>query len=121
MRWQSCSRLPVALYVSLPFPANPASPATALGGSIANELVSQAYAAQLGAHSCSCNKPQTNCPRLVNNVIINGGKDRSGAVDLNIDRVMRCREAQADTAFLWFAFAAFCATFALSFLAWRRK
>lgn len=88
---------------------------------VANECVTQAYAAQLGAHDCSCNKPNSSCSYLVNNVIINGGKNHEGAVNLDTNRVMRCHEAQADTAFLWFAFAAFCATFALSFLAWRRK
>lgn len=57
---------------------------------------------------------------MVNNVVINGGKDKTGAVNLYTNRVTRCREAQADTAFIWFAFATFLATFALSFLSWRR-
>ncbi len=77
-------------------------------------------AAALGAHSCSCDKPTYSCPYLVNNVVINGGKNGKGEVNLPTNRSYRCREAQADTAFIWFAFAAFVATFALSFLSWRR-
>jgi cytochrome oxidase assembly protein ShyY1 len=77
-------------------------------------------AAKLGVHSCSCSADHQSCPYLVNNVVINGGKDKTGAVDLNVNRVMRCREAQADTAFIWFAFGTFLATFALALLAWRR-
>ena len=80
----------------------------------------QAYAAQLGAASCSCSTAKGACTRLTNNVIINGGKNHNGQVDLNVNRVQRCREAQADTAFIWFAFAAFIGTFVLSFFAMRR-
>ncbi len=77
-------------------------------------------AAALGAHSCSCNNANTNCPYLTNNVVINGGKNKDHQVNLHTNRSYRCREAQADTAFIWFAFVAFVATFALSFLSWRR-
>ena len=77
-------------------------------------------AAKLGVHSCSCSAPNTGCAYLINNVVINGGKKHGGGVDIHTNRVMRCREAQADTAFIWFAFATFLATFALSFLSWRR-
>ena len=77
-------------------------------------------AAKLGVHSCSCRDVHASCPYLVNNVVINGGKNKAGQVNLGTNRVTRCREAQADTAFIWFAFATFLATFALSFLSWRK-
>ena len=82
-------------------------------------LVPQAMAAKLGVHSCSCSIPDSGCDYLTNNVVINGGKDGS-AVSRTLDRVQRCREAQADTAFIWFAFGTFLATFGLAFLSWRR-
>ncbi|KAL6719983.1 hypothetical protein ACLMJK_001904 [Lecanora helva] len=77
-------------------------------------------AAKLGVHDCSCNKPDSSCPYLTNNVVINGGKNHEGSVDQYLNRVQRCREAQADTAFVWFAFATFLGTFVLSFLSWKR-
>ncbi len=80
----------------------------------------QAMAAKLGVHSCSCSAVNQLCPYLVDNVVINGGKDQHGTPDLHTNRVQRCREAQADTAFIWFAFATFCATFVLAFLSMRR-
>ncbi|KAL9077221.1 MAG: hypothetical protein Q9161_000487 [Pseudevernia consocians] len=73
-----------------------------------------AYAAKLGAHSCH------RLSYTSTNVVINGGIDPAGKISPAVNLANRCREAQADTAFIWFAFAAFCATFALSFLAWRR-
>ena len=82
-----------------------------------------AYAAQLGTQSCSCDKKYELCARLANNVIINGGVVKGGgdsAVGSDVPRVRRCREAQADTAFMWFAFAAFVGSAVLSFLSWRR-
>ncbi|KAL2054451.1 hypothetical protein ABVK25_005199 [Lepraria finkii] len=78
-----------------------------------------AMAAKLGVHSCSCSLDHQSCPYLVNNVVINGGRDKNG-FDPNVNRVMRCREAQADTAFIWFAFGTFLATFALALLSSRR-
>ncbi|RMZ81025.1 hypothetical protein DV738_g2406, partial [Chaetothyriales sp. CBS 135597] len=59
-----------------------------------------ALAAELGAHSCS-NKEYTH-----SNHITNGADDTEG----------RCREAQASTAFLWFAWAAYTASVFVSFL-----
>lgn len=56
----------------------------------------------------------------MHNVIINGGVDRDGHVSPSVNRGNRCREAQADTAFIWFAFAAFVGSLALSVLSWRR-
>lgn len=79
----------------------------------------QAYAAQLGVHSCSCNEPDSNCSYLVNNSIINGGKDTHNQIAQETNRVNRCREAQAATAFTWFAFACFLATCFLSVRSWR--
>ncbi|KAK5061208.1 hypothetical protein LTR84_007750 [Exophiala bonariae] len=59
-----------------------------------------AMAAELGAHSCS-NRSYTE-----SNHITNGSRNTGG----------RCREAQATTAFLWFAFAAWTASLAFTFL-----
>ena len=80
----------------------------------------QAYAAQLGVSSCVCSDDNSSCPYLINNDIINGGQNDKGQVDLPTNRVRRCQSAQADTAFIWFAFACFVGTFYLSFMAWRR-
>ncbi|KAF2812637.1 uncharacterized protein BDZ99DRAFT_497010 [Mytilinidion resinicola] len=57
-----------------------------------------ATAAYLGVHSCS-NKNYT-----LHNKVTNSSPDTGG----------RCREAQASTAFFWFAFATFAITTALS-------
>ncbi|KAF6228736.1 hypothetical protein HO173_011755 [Letharia columbiana] len=73
-----------------------------------------AYAAKLGAHSCS------RASYTAHNVITNGGVDHAGNTAPGVNLGNRCREAQADTAFIWFAFAAFAASCALSLLAWRR-
>jgi len=54
------------------------------------------------------------------NPLINGGLF-DGHLPANIDLVGRCNKAQADTAFLFFAFAAFVATTVLSGMAGRRK
>jgi hypothetical protein len=59
-----------------------------------------AMAAELGAHSCS-NKSYT-----TTNHITNGAHDTAG----------RCREAQAATAFFWFAFAVWTVSFVFSLL-----
>ncbi|EXJ95586.1 hypothetical protein A1O1_00708 [Capronia coronata CBS 617.96] len=60
-----------------------------------------AMAAELGAHSCD------NQAYLARNKITNGSDhDRSG----------RCREAQASTAFLWFAWACWTASLVFSVL-----
>ncbi|CAF9942450.1 hypothetical protein IMSHALPRED_003687 [Imshaugia aleurites] len=72
-----------------------------------------AYAVKLGAHSCS------RASYTAHNVVINGGVDKAGAVGPAVNLGNRCREAQADTAFIWFAFAAFCASCALSATQWR--
>ena len=80
----------------------------------------QAYAVQVGPPTCACSKPRASCPRLVLNDVINGGKNEKGEVDLHADRVNRCREAQADDAFMWFAFACFLGSFMISFVTWRR-
>lgn len=74
----------------------------------------QAYAAKLGVHSCS------STPYTSNNVIINGGINHDHKISSTVNLGNRCREAQADTAFIWFAFAAFAASAALSLLSWRR-
>lgn len=58
-----------------------------------------AMAAELGAHSCS------NTSYLDSNHITNGSKN---------DKGKRCREAQAVTAFLWFAFASYVASLVFS-------
>jgi len=63
-----------------------------------------ALAAGLGVHSCG------NIDYVKSNSITNGSTDQTA----------RCHEAQALTAFLWFLFASFVASFALSFLGWRR-
>jgi len=80
----------------------------------------QALAVQLGANSCSCSRSIQSCPYLVNNKIINGGLNGDDQVNLNTDRVGRCRQAQATTAFTWFAFACFLGSLALSFMQWKR-
>lgn len=59
-----------------------------------------AMAAELGTHSCS------NSAYTHRNHITNGSPDTAG----------RCREAQAATAFLWFAWACFTASFFFSVL-----
>ncbi|EXJ89740.1 hypothetical protein A1O3_02807 [Capronia epimyces CBS 606.96] len=59
-----------------------------------------AMAAELGAHSCS------NSSYTASNKITNGSHDRAG----------RCREAQASTAFLWFAWACWTASLVFSLL-----
>jgi len=59
-----------------------------------------ATAAKLGAHSCS------NESYLKSNPVTNG----------SVNMGKRCREAQASTAFLWFGFAAFAASFFFSVL-----
>ncbi|KAM0798092.1 marvel domain-containing protein [Usnea florida] len=71
-----------------------------------------AYAAKLGVHSCSRTSYTST------NSIINGGiKDNKiGPVNLK----HRCQEAQADTAFIWFAFATALGCLALGLLSWRR-
>ena len=74
----------------------------------------QAYAAKLGVHSCS------NLNYTTHNVITNGGIDHAGKVSSSVNFGERCREAKADTAFIWFAFAAFVGSAVLSFVAWRR-
>ncbi|KAK6359000.1 hypothetical protein TWF696_000172 [Orbilia brochopaga] len=63
-----------------------------------------ALAAGLGVHSCG------NMAYVKSNSITNG----------NPDQTARCHEAQALCAFLWFLFATYLATLALSFLSWRR-
>ncbi|CAF9939051.1 MAG: hypothetical protein HETSPECPRED_001464 [Heterodermia speciosa] len=81
-----------------------------------------AFAARIPLH-CGCNQPHSQCTHLTNNNIVNGGVttvDGHHVVDPNVNRVDRCRQAQADTAFIWFAWAAFVATALFSFLAWRR-
>ncbi|KAL8823542.1 MAG: hypothetical protein Q9191_005760 [Dirinaria sp. TL-2023a] len=79
-----------------------------------------AFAARIPT-SCSCNQPHGLCTHLTHNNIVNGGVvTNEHAVSDNVDRVGRCRQAQADTAFIWFAWAAFCASAFFSFLAWRR-
>lgn len=80
----------------------------------------QAFANLVGPQSCSCDEDNDPCGRLVNNHIINGGRNRDGSVVADVNRSGRCREAQADTAFIWFAFACFLGSFALSFMAWRK-
>ena len=73
----------------------------------------QAYAAKLGAHSCS-RSDYTGF-----NSIINGGvKDGKFGPGINLKH--RCQEAQADTAFIWFAFATALGCLALGLLSWRR-
>ncbi|KIV96513.1 hypothetical protein, variant 2 [Exophiala mesophila] len=62
-----------------------------------------AMAAELGVHSCS------NSSYTERNHITNGAEDTEG----------RCRKAQATTAFLWFAFAAWTASLVFTFLAAR--
>ncbi|KAL8815785.1 MAG: hypothetical protein Q9223_005114 [Gallowayella weberi] len=62
-----------------------------------------ALAAYLGVHSCN------NQAYLLTNKITNGSNNMS----------KRCREEQAVCAFLWFGFAAWAASLALSFLASR--
>jgi len=57
-----------------------------------------ATAAYLGVHSCS------NSQYTLHNKVTNSSPNTA----------RRCREAQASTAFFWFAFAAFCATTAFS-------
>ncbi|KAF2091973.1 hypothetical protein K490DRAFT_53135 [Saccharata proteae CBS 121410] len=59
-----------------------------------------ALAAYLGAHSCS------NSNYTSHNLVTNGSHDME----------KRCREAQANTAFLWFGFAAYAASAVLSFM-----
>ncbi|KAF3940363.1 hypothetical protein ABW19_dt0202412 [Dactylella cylindrospora] len=63
-----------------------------------------ALAAGLGVHSCG------NTDYVKSNSITNG----------NPDQTARCHEAQALTAFLWFLFAAYLGSLAISFLGWRR-
>ncbi|KAE8381453.1 marvel domain-containing protein [Aspergillus bertholletiae] len=64
-----------------------------------------ALAARLEAHSCSNNL------YTLHNEVTNG----------SVHREKRCREAQASTAFLWFAWAGYTASLALSCLAARRS
>ncbi|PLB42640.1 MARVEL domain-containing protein [Aspergillus candidus] len=64
-----------------------------------------ALASRLEAHSCS-NEEYT-----LHNEITNGSYSRQ----------KRCREAQASTAFLWFAWAGYTASFIMSFLMARRS
>ena len=78
-----------------------------------------AYAVQLGTGGCGCDAKFQACERLTRNTVINGGI-RDGKVGQDVNRVGRCREAQADTAFIFLAFVCFAASAALSFLAWRR-
>lgn len=77
-------------------------------------------AAKLGVHSCSCALANQSCAYLVGNVVINGGVDAHGKVNLFVNRVNRCREAQAVTAFVWFAFAVACVLAGISTLGWRK-
>ncbi|KAL4964884.1 MARVEL domain-containing protein [Aspergillus stella-maris] len=63
-----------------------------------------ALAAKLECHSCS------NREYVLNNEITNGSMDPS----------KRCREAQASTAFLWFAWAGYTGSWVLSILQSRR-
>ncbi|KAL4737715.1 marvel domain-containing protein [Aspergillus similis] len=63
-----------------------------------------ALAARLECHSCS------NQEYILNNVITNGSHNPE----------KRCREAQASTAFLWFAWAGYAASWVLSILQSRR-
>ena len=80
----------------------------------------KAFAARIPI-SCSCNQPHSDCTHLTHNNIVNGGVIGSNHdLSASVDRVGRCRQAQADTAFIWFAWAAFCASAFFSFLAWRR-
>ncbi len=71
-------------------------------------------AVTLRVHKCS-NKAFT-----TSNPIINGGLYEDKYFR-DIDLQGRCHKAQADTAFLFFAFAAFVGTAALSGMAGRRK
>ncbi|MCJ1341710.1 hypothetical protein MMC09_007007 [Bachmanniomyces sp. S44760] len=80
-----------------------------------------ALAVALGTNSCSCYNANTACDYLLNNSIINGGKNDKGQVDLDTNRVNRCHEAKAATAFVFFELATFIATAALSGLEWRKK
>ncbi|KAF2493247.1 hypothetical protein BU16DRAFT_528566 [Lophium mytilinum] len=79
-----------------------AIPIVAIGLDVANMLfyliAGIATAAYLGVHSCS-NKNYT-----LHNKVTNSSRDTD----------KRCREAQASTAFFWFAFAAFAVTTAFS-------
>lgn len=79
----------------------------------------KAFAARLPIN-CGCGQEHSMCTHLTHNNIVNGGVDGSHKVAENVNRVDRCRQAQADTAFIWFAWAAFAATAFFSFLAWRR-
>ncbi|KAG7008534.1 hypothetical protein G7Y79_00005g016750 [Physcia stellaris] len=78
-----------------------------------------AFAARIPIN-CGCSEAHSMCTHLTHNNIVNGGVDGQHNVDQNVNRVDRCRQAQADTAFIWFAWAAFAATAFFSFLAWRR-
>ncbi|KAE8354799.1 marvel domain-containing protein [Aspergillus coremiiformis] len=64
-----------------------------------------ALAAKLQAHSCRNNE------YTLHNEITNG----------SVHREKRCREAQASTAFLWFAWAGYTVSMVLSFLVSRRS
>lgn len=79
-------------------------------------------AVKLGVHSCDPdtkgfsdlgikNASKSASLYLVENIIINAGVGYT----VNFDWSSRCREAQADTAFLFFAFACFAASTVLDF------
>ena len=74
----------------------------------------QAMAVTLRVHRCTTQWFTSS------NALINGGLF-DGHYWAAVDLEGRCHKAQADTAFLFFAFAAFVATTALSGMAGRRK
>ena len=83
-------------------------------------VVEQAYATQLGTHTCACSLPHTGCKYLIDNTIINGGTSRANQVDLGLDRIRRCREAKAETVVVWLLFATFLVTGWIAWKGWRK-
>lgn len=75
-------------------------------------MLRQALAVKLRVHSCSIDTKNLRDPsnEYFLNPVINSGSGRPG------DLTARCREAQADTAFLFFALAAFIGSLVLDLM-----